>query len=283
MSKLEFISSASDFNLTDAFYLSKISELVYEDLDKIEDVLKEEYGLSKYKPFEVKETDTQAFLASNEDILVLAFRGTTSWADWMTNFKIVMVSSSVGKVHSGFARSLNSIWDDVNDSILSGKDRNQTLWVAGHSLGGALATLAVDRLTEENSEIVDGLYTFGQPRVGDKQFADNFDRKMKRHAFRLVDDEDIVTKIPIPPGYRHIGTEYFINNKGLLSKNNNFWEWFRSCSESVAIRSSDDANKYRAQNPGGIRDHGASYYSKYLYQNLQKKRKSPFLSYINGA
>jgi len=36
---------------------------------------------------------------------------------------------------------------------------------------------------------------------------------MKECAFRFVDDEDIVTKIPLPPGYSHVGTEYFFDNK----------------------------------------------------------------------
>jgi len=84
-----------------------------------------------------------------------------------------------GKFHSGFNASLSSIWNDVYDSVMSWKAKEQTLWVTGHSLGGALATLAVDRFTEENEELVNGMYSFGQPRVGDKQFADNFDRKME--------------------------------------------------------------------------------------------------------
>jgi len=100
-------------------------------------------------------------------------------------------------------------------------------------------------------------------------------------AFRFVDDEDIVTKIPL---LQAILMSYgvFLDNKGVLFKSKNFLNWWRSCSESVAIRSSGDADKYRIQNPGGISDHNPAYYVKYLYQNLQKKGEKPFKDYLRG-
>jgi len=188
----------------------------------------------------------------------------------------------VGKVHYGFNEALDRIWNDLYDTICTWKDRSQTLWVTGHSLGGALATLAVDRLTEKGLE-VSGMYTFGQPRVGDRQFADNFDSKMKRYAFRFVDDEDLVTKVPFPPGYKHVGNEYFFDNKGILHKESTFWNWFRSASEGVALRSVDNGSKYIIQNPGGIKDHNPSYYVKFINQNLPKEEDKSFLAYINSA
>jgi len=41
--------------------------------------------------------------------------------------------------------------------------------VTGHSLGGAIATLAVAELISKGIQ-VDNLYTFGSPRVGDSNF-----------------------------------------------------------------------------------------------------------------
>lgn len=278
MSMLGFDFKTQSFSFVNAYYLAKISELIYNPLSQISDVLSEEYGLTQYKPFEVN--DTQAFLAANADMLVLAFRGTTSATDWITNVKFALSPADVGRVHYGFQEALGLVWDDLYDTICTWKDRDQTLWITGHSLGGALATLAVDRLTERRME-VSGLYTFGQPRVGDRQFADNFNRKMKDNTFRFVDDEDIVTKVPFPPAYRHIGTEYFFDHKGILHKGGSFWDWFRSASEGVYLRSLEEGSKYAIKNPGGIRDHSPIYYIKYLYQNLQEKGKNHFLDYIN--
>ncbi|RCN51601.1 triacylglycerol lipase [Ancylostoma caninum] len=55
------------------------------------------------------------------------------------------------------------------------------IWISGHSLGGALATLAASylvksrRVAESNTV---KLVTFGQPRVGDKEFANSFDEEV---------------------------------------------------------------------------------------------------------
>lgn len=280
MSKFNFNPQSIVFDMSNAYYLANLADLAYADLDKITDMLKADFGLLKYKSFANTGTDTQAFIAANDDIMVLVFRGTNSWEDWMTNFDVPKVPSAVGFVHLGFKKALDSVWVDIYDAVMSWKAPKQTLWVTGHSLGGALATLAVDRLTEENVELVSGLYTFGQPRVGNKQFADNFDRKMQRVTFRIVDDEDIVTKVPLP-GYYHIGHEYYIDNVGKISHVNTFWKWFVSVSKSVAIRSGEDARLYRSRYPGGISDHSMRFYIKYLAQNLPKTEKNTFLDYIN--
>jgi predicted lipase len=66
----------------------------------------------------------------------------------------------------------------------------------GHSLGAALATLAADRLPD-----VQGLYTFGSPRVGDKGFQAHFRVK----AYRLVNGKDIVPTVPGEGPFRHVG------------------------------------------------------------------------------
>jgi triacylglycerol lipase len=169
-------------------------------------------------------------------------------------------------VHLGFSRALDVIWLELLDDVLSWKAPEQTLWVTGHSLGGALATLAVDRLTDTDAGVdIAGLYTFGQPRAGDRDFAENFDRKMPRRAFRFVNDEDAVTRVPWPPAFRHVGKEYVFDRDGKLAEAS-FWRTFVSRSESVAVRSSDQAADLRALNPGGFCDHSLNYYLKYLRQ-----------------
>lgn len=53
-----------------------------------------------------------------------------------------------------------------------------SLWLTGHSLGGAMATLAAAWLAERKIPF-SGAYTFGQPRVGDDNFQVAFDTKLK--------------------------------------------------------------------------------------------------------
>lgn len=277
MAKFQFDTDVFSFDLLHAYYLANLSSLAYQPLDKISGVLEDQYGLTQFMAFDVG--DTQAFLAANGKMIVLVFRGTTSWTDWLTNVKFVLTPCAVGNVHAGFHQALDLVWEQVYDAICTWKDSRQSLWVTGHSLGGALATLAVDRMTEKLLD-VSGLYTFGQPRVGDKKFADHFDRKMKRYTFRFVDDEDIVTRVPFPP-YQHVGNEYFFDRAGVLHKDRIFWNWFRSSSESVYLRSIEGGSKYVLQNPGGIKDHNSDYYCKYLYNVLPRKAKDSFLEYIN--
>ena len=73
-----------------------------------------------------------------------------------------------GKVHLGIATALDFVWDSFKDRISA----DRPLFITGHSLGGGLATLAAARLSQGRD--VHGVYTFGSPRVGDSEFAQQF-------------------------------------------------------------------------------------------------------------
>lgn len=282
MAKLEFDSSVKGLSLLNGLFLVTCAGLVSKDLNQIETLLQENCGLSKFKPFDNQ--DTQAFIAANNEIIVLSFRGTTTMRDWLTDFNIKLIPSKVGRVHQGFNKALDYIWQDLRQTLTDFRDKEQSIWIAGHSLGGALATLAVDRLTEERIEI-NGLYTFGQPKVGDKVFAANFNDKMKELTFRFVHDEDIVPKVPTAlQGYCHIGTEVFFDRDDKMYTENIGWHKFISRCTSVAIRSSDKASDFSAQNPGSINDHSLSYYKRCVQENLIKEKGGPetFNEYINS-
>ncbi len=74
------------------------------------------------------------------------------------------------------------------------------IYVTGHSLGGALATLAtahIKRLIdkEDISAHHPTLYSFASPRVGDDKFAQAFN---KLECYRVANSEDLVPNIPLP-------------------------------------------------------------------------------------
>ena len=88
------------------------------------------------------------------------------------------------------------------------------LYMTGHSVGAALATLAVVKTATETCEKagtwsddecfrqyvpVSGLVTFGSPRVGDRAFGDTFARWMQDRTpiFRFVHGRDAVVSIPM--------------------------------------------------------------------------------------
>ena len=87
--------------------------------------------------------------------------------------------------------------------------------MTGHSLGAALATLAADRYGN-----VQGLYTYGSPRVGDRNFKEDFNV----NAYRFVNNSDIVTKVPPAGTYLHVGELKYIDSEGTIHDNTNRWE-----------------------------------------------------------
>lgn len=108
-----------------------------------------------------------------------------------------------------------SISDAIDEFYFKIKDKsldNTKIYIAGHSLGAALATIATMDLTlriceEDSNNKVDSnkinnlidLYTFASPRVGNNIFADKFNHFVKHEkirAFRIINSEDLVTNIP---------------------------------------------------------------------------------------
>jgi len=154
-------------------------------------------------------TGTQAFAAIDTRLAraFIVFRGTQpdDPSDIGTDVQTVLIDwQAQGKVHLVFRDALNAIWNPLQ-SWLQGTTGLQ-IWVTGHSLGAALATLAAALLPGAR------LVNFGSPRVGDSVFAAQFDG---RSAGRYVDCCDVVTRLP-PEflGYAHIQGMIYIDRFG---------------------------------------------------------------------
>ena len=108
-----------------------------------------------------------------------------------------------GRVHSGLATGIDAIWDDFQAQIAAVRGRNQPVWLAGHGLGGSLAVLAAYRLAADDGIPVQGVYTFGQPRVADSGFAASFTEELGvlddgGPLYRVVYRDDIVPRLTPP-------------------------------------------------------------------------------------
>ena len=155
----------------------------------------------------------QAYCFFGEHDIVIACRGTEpgEFNDIAADLKAALVlSSSHGRVHRGFKSECDDIWDQIcND--LQQSNRKKSLWFCGHSLGGAMATILASRCEDDCSfPAVSELYTFGSPRVGNATFVST----LSVPHYRWVRNNDIVTRVP-PAwlGYRHDGTELYINSR----------------------------------------------------------------------
>ncbi|MEO0973236.1 MAG: lipase family protein, partial [Pseudomonadota bacterium] len=101
-----------------------------------------------------------------------------------------------------------------------------SLWLTGHSLGGAMATMASARLVAEDRPFF-GAYTFGQPRAGTREFARAFAAEAGERYFRFQNNSDIVTRLPARLlGYSHVGKLVYINRHGALSDDKKWWYRF---------------------------------------------------------
>jgi triacylglycerol lipase len=153
--------------------------------------------------------DSHGFVARAQGLAVLAFRGTfpLSIDNWLTDADAPLgpaPDSAPGQVHRGFADAFSGLAATV-DQFLAGLDDGLDLWVTGHSLGGALATLASVHLAGRPSFC--GVYTFGSPRVGDAEYAGVY----KADHFRVVNDNDIVPRVPPKDlSYHHVGTRVLL-------------------------------------------------------------------------
>ncbi|EYC21381.1 hypothetical protein Y032_0019g3787 [Ancylostoma ceylanicum] len=114
-----------------------------------------------------------------------------------------------GHISLYFNKTFHTIWQGLEHRVYMYiyEHPDWDIWIGGHSLGGALATLATFFLVHSKLVQPDAvkLMTFGQPRVGDKAFADAFDNEVG-YAYRVVHSRDIVPSIP-RSGYWHQGAE----------------------------------------------------------------------------
>ncbi len=206
---------AIDFNLSNAYALVQAAGMAYQNAEKSRNQAKI-WGFPQFQFLD--EDPTQGYVMANDQAIVIAFRGTEGKErkDWMTNLNFDQVEIPDGQVHEGFNKAVNAIWEKLLLTVVKFRTSQQPLFLTGHSLGGALATLATLRLIHAGQS-VQGLYTFGSPRVGDRSYMDAFNGVMADRAFRIVNDEDIVAKIPFKAiGYCHVGEKYRFDTNGQL-------------------------------------------------------------------
>ncbi|KAL6913788.1 hypothetical protein FSHL1_011464 [Fusarium sambucinum] len=149
--------------------------------------------------------------------IVLSVRGSINIRNWLTNLDFdqddCSLTSGCG-VHGGFQRAWNEISAAATAAVAKARKANPSFKVVatGHSLGGAVATLAGANLRVGGTPV--DIYTYGSPRVGNTQLA-AFISNQAGGEFRVTNAKDPVPRLPpLVFGYRHTSPEYWLSGSG---------------------------------------------------------------------
>lgn len=168
-----------------------------------------------------KSTDTQGYIGytSGQSTIYVVFRGSSSIPNWISNIDLITVKyppCANCYVHQGFYLAEQKIINATISQVKSLKSKfpSYKVLVAGHSLGGALATLAaVDLFVAGISPV--RMFNFGSPRVGDNTFAAWVSSTVPDHS-RVTHCKDEVPHLPSSgtvQHFTHINGEYFQADK----------------------------------------------------------------------
>ncbi|KAJ7925112.1 Alpha/Beta hydrolase protein [Mycena leptocephala] len=188
--------------------------------------------------------DRRGFIARDDTRkeIVVSFPGTNNLADFITDMKfrrVPFISPGIPldmadrlSVHRGFLAAYNIVAQVVLDAVKAefAEHPAYTIVVTGHSLGGAIASLAAPALKSELPAAAIKLFTFGQPRVGNRNFAAFVEKKLgvdnifRGASFYFQSSSNptqinpqrctkkahgVPTMVPPILGYRHFATEYW--------------------------------------------------------------------------
>jgi len=159
----------------------------------------------------------------NKDSILIAFRGSSDFKDWIANANIIKAKmelpdvpdNELPKVHLGFLRQFTSVENKITDYIneILQNDINNTIKnivYTGHSLGGGLASIALINYSHKYTQLKHMCVTFGAPRVGNKSFKKKFQEKCN-FSKRYVNYYDPVPSLPSSLHYCNTCPSEYIN------------------------------------------------------------------------
>uniref|UniRef100_A0A6C0LSI0 Fungal lipase-type domain-containing protein n=1 Tax=viral metagenome TaxID=1070528 RepID=A0A6C0LSI0_9ZZZZ len=200
------------------------------------DIHETPYGLVDKGEISNRLNDKNVFgvVWEGSDSIWVTFRGTWNLYEWINNFKLAQVSYDdvIDKyktvpefmkknksimVHKGFVKLYSEICNSLLNIIKTISINNKrTIYVVGHSLGGAIATMMGLDLKNDGYDVV--VYSFSGPRIGNCSFVNEVTNSYL-DVYRVHNSTDVIPNTPMtvspnflvhnkPYFYGHCGTEY---------------------------------------------------------------------------
>ena len=206
-------ASGAGFDLGTARAMAWISQLAYETRlpDKIKRIATTKWDFDDVHILEqptkskLPLSSTHGVLATRKGKTIIAFAGTDplNLLNWISDFYLGRPGADV---HQGFEDAAAAVWKNIGAAIDRCMNDGQALFIAGHSLGAAVALVTVDRARQEKGLQHGEVYVFGSPRVGRDDFVNRYNSSFGHTTYRLVHGRDIVPTVPPPElGFHHVG------------------------------------------------------------------------------
>lgn len=150
------------------------------------------------------------------DCVVISVRGTRDPMDFVKDLQFIKHRFLGFGAHSGFVEEFCDLWMPIHEQI----SISDKVYITGHSLGGAIATLLAMAL-KAHFQINSNVVTFGSPRVLDEAGAEEYNRLVP-NTIRVVHKLDLVPRIP-KLGYQHVSQELHLDDSGRKLLNHDHW------------------------------------------------------------
>ncbi|ARK30201.1 lipase family protein [Halalkalibacter krulwichiae] len=155
-------------------------------------------NILSFKALAMGKEEWFGFILESKKNIIIAFRGTESNSDWIIDAEVSQQTfpytnmNDLPLVHAGFLTTYSSCREAITHS-LKNVSRSKPIYVTGHSLGAALATICA--LDLACSRFNTSLFTFASPRVGNDLFSTLCNIRLKQSE-RYVNIFDIVPLLP---------------------------------------------------------------------------------------
>ncbi len=259
-------SSTDGFNIGNALACCLASQAAYLPPELIPKIVIDEWGFVDYR--RINGNNIQGFVAANDEYTLIAFRGSEAHVnDWNDNLDAGFVPGPFNegdRLHRGFAQGFLQILPEIESRLKAFKRPGSALFLTGHSLGAALATLTAASFYKEGRSL-HSIYGFGSPRVGCRRFRNSYEIRDRKRTFRVVNQHDIITRIP--PRflrYRHVGLLRYLDGAGNIHDDPDFWKRMLIYIDPKGRSSSDYINAIIDRFPESVDDHKIGNYVKKL-------------------
>ena len=169
---------------------------------KLQKKIKQCARLSKY----IYKVQNDVLINETKNELIITIEGTDTLSNWIDNLSIGLKKNDI---HKGFHRYSTQCIRKYNLIDVLKKNK-KPLYICGHSLGAAAATVILFKLAMYVQNKDCNLILFGSPKPGGKMFSQEFAKRLPNvSVYNYQNPKDLVCQFPIFLGYSHINKEVF--------------------------------------------------------------------------